>query len=103
MVPADFRDFYDGIAHVAATPADLLVALAMALLAGQSGAKGARHAAVALPAMWFAGGILGAHRSSAGAMALPTTLSLAIAGALGVLNARVRDAGIAVPAVPDGI
>lgn len=103
LVQTGFGDFYDGIAHVAATPADLLVVLALALLAGQSGTKAARYAAMALPAAWFAGGMLGAHWPSGGAMALPTTLSFAISGALVALNARVRDTGIAVLAISAGI
>lgn len=103
LVQTGFGDFYDGIAHVAATPADLLVVLALALLAGQRGTRAARCAVLVLPAAWFAGGILGAHWPSGGAMQLPTTLSFAVMGALVALNARVRDAGVAVLGIAAGI
>jgi urease accessory protein len=103
LVQTGFGDFYDGIAHVAATPADLLVVLALALLAGQRGTQAARCAGLVLPAAWFAGGILGAHWFAAAAMPLLTTLSFAITGALVALNANVRDAGVAALAIAAGI
>lgn len=103
LVQTGFGDFYDGIAHVAATPADLLVVLALALLAGQRGTGAARYAVLALPAAWFAGGIVGAHWPSVAAMPLLTTLSFATTGALVALNARVRDAGVAALAIAAGI
>ncbi|MDH4180787.1 MAG: hypothetical protein OEV46_02170, partial [Betaproteobacteria bacterium] len=49
LVETGFGAFYDGLAHVAVTPADLLVVVAVALLAGQRGSRAARLALFALP------------------------------------------------------
>ena len=103
LVETGFGAFYDGIAHVAVTPADLLVVVALALLAGQRGTRAARHALFALPLAWFAGGIIGARWPAMAALPLLTTLSFAIAGALVALNASVRDLGVAALAVAAGL
>jgi hydrogenase/urease accessory protein HupE len=103
LVETGFGAFYDGIAHVALTPADLLVVLALALLAGQRGAAAARYALFALPLAWLAGGLLGAHWPEAGALPLATTLSFALAGALVALNAKLRDASVAALALAAGL
>jgi len=42
LVETGFGAFYDGLAHVVLTPADLLVVLAIALLAGQRGVRQTR-------------------------------------------------------------
>ena len=44
LVETGFGAFYDGLAHVVMTPVDLLVGLAIALLAGQQGTQPARWA-----------------------------------------------------------
>jgi hypothetical protein len=103
LVNTGFGAFYDGLAHVALTPADLLIVVALALLAGQRGKRAARYALFALPIAWLAGGIVGARWPSAGALPLLTTLSFAIAGALVALNAKVRDVGVAALAVAAGV
>lgn len=94
LVETGFGAFYDGIAHVIVTPADLLVVVALALLAGQQGTRAARHAVFALPVAWLIGGLVGARWPFATALPLLTTLSFALAGALVALNARVRDVGV---------
>jgi len=82
LVETGFGAFYDGIAHVAVTPSDLLVVVALALLAGQGGTRAARYAVFALPVAWLVGGLIGARWPSAATLPLLTTLSFAIAGAL---------------------
>ena len=103
LVETGFGAFYDGLAHVALTPADLLVVVALALLAGQRGTRAARYALFALPIAWFAGGVVGARWPLAAGLPLLTTLSFAIAGALVALNATMRDVGIAALAVAAGV
>ena len=103
LVETGFGDFYDGIAHVAVTPADLLVVVALALLAGQRGTGAARYVAFALPVAWLAGGLIGARWPSMAAMPLLTTLSFALVGALVALNARLRGVGVAALAVVAGV
>jgi hydrogenase/urease accessory protein HupE len=94
LVETGFGAFYDGIAHVAVTPADLLVVIALALLAGQQGTRAARYTVFALPVAWLAGGLIGAGWPSVAGLPLLSTLSFALAGALVALNARIRDVGV---------
>ncbi|MDH5285893.1 MAG: HupE/UreJ family protein [Betaproteobacteria bacterium] len=103
LVETGFGAFYDGLAHVAVTPADLLVVVAVALLAGQRGSRAARLALFALPLAWLAGGIVGARWQGLVAWPLWTTLTFAMAGALVAANAKLRDAGVAVLAVVAGL
>ncbi len=103
LVETGFGAFYDGIAHVVVTPADLLVVVALALLAGQQGTRAARYAVFVLPAAWLIGGLVGARWPFATALPLLTTLSFACAGALVALNVRVRDAGVVALVIMAGV
>ena len=103
LVETGFGAFYDGIAHVVVTPADLLVVVALALLAGQRGTRAARYEVLALPITWLVGGVIGARWPSPAALPLLTTLSFALAGALVALNVKVRDAGVAALAIAAGV
>ena len=102
LVETGFGGFYDGIAHLAMTPSDLLVVLALALFAGQRGTTAARWALFALPLAWLVGGLAGAKWPGAGVPPLWTTLSFLLAGALVALGARVRYVGVASLAVLAG-
>ena len=57
LVNTGLGPFYDGVSHFALTPEDLLPALALALLAGQRGARAGRLALFVLPAAWLLGGL----------------------------------------------
>jgi hypothetical protein len=103
LVETGFGAFYDGLVHVALTPADLLVVLALALLAGQRGRRAARWALFMLPLAWAAGGVIGATWPAVGALPLATTLSFAVGGALVALNVPLRDTGVVVLAVAAGL
>lgn len=96
LVETGFGAFYDGIAHLTVTPADLLVVIALALFAGQRGTRMARIVVFALPLAWWLGGLIGAHWPVETALPWLTTLSFALAGVLVALNARVREVGVAV-------
>lgn len=103
LVETGFGAFYNGVAHLALTPADLLVVLALALLAGQRGTRAARQALFSLPLAWLAGGIVGAAWPQAGALPLATTLTFALAGALVALDVRLRATAVAALAVAAGM
>lgn len=103
LVETGFGDFYDGVAHFAVTPSDLLVVVALALLAGQRGTGAARYALFALPLAWMAGILVGAYWPSTAVSPLLTTLSFALAGALVALNMKLRDAWVAVFAAAAGL
>lgn len=103
LVETGFGAFYDGVAHVALTASDLLVVLALALLAGQRGTQAARWSLFAAPAAWLVGGMLGAAQGNA-AITLPvlTTLSFGVAGVLAALGARLPPPAVAAYAAVAG-
>ena len=103
LVETGFGGFYDGVAHVVLTPADLLVVLALALLAGQRGARAARWTLLAFPAAWFAGAALGAFVPSDSSLPVLTTLTFGVTGALVALNARLSPGAVAVLSVAVGV
>ncbi len=94
LVETGFGAFYDGIAHFALSLADLLVVVALALLAGLRGTRVARHTVFALPAAWLVGGALGATWPTTASLPLLTTLSLALIGILVALDAKLSDASV---------
>ena len=59
LVNTGLGPFYDGVSHLAMSPDDLLSALALALLAGLSGARAGRHVLFILPPVWLVGGLFG--------------------------------------------
>lgn len=89
LVETGFGAFYDGLAHVALTPSDVLVVVALALLAGQGGARTARWTLLALPMAWLAGGALGALRPLEASLPVLTTLTFCTAGALVAFNSKL--------------
>ncbi|WP_157278070.1 HupE/UreJ family protein [Methyloversatilis thermotolerans] len=104
LASTGFGDFYDGIAHVLITPEDLLVALAVGLLAGQRGSRATRFAVIALPLAWLAGGLMGARWSPLPSqLVVLTTATFALTGALVALDARLRDAAIIAIAIAAGL
>ena len=103
LVQTGFGAFYDGLAHVAVTPADLLLVLGVALLAGQRGTEAARWTLFALPVAWLAAGMLGARFASEATLPVLTTLTFGLAGALVALNAALRPAGVAAFATVAGL
>lgn len=90
LVETGFGDFYDGIAHVAMTPSDLLVVIAFALLAGQGGTRTARWTLLLLPLAWLVGGAAGALGPAQAVPPLLTTLTFGVAGALAALHPTWR-------------
>jgi urease accessory protein len=95
LVETGFGAFYDGVAHVALTASDLLVVLALALLAGQRGTEAARWSLFALPVAWIAGGLAGMTLGIDATLPVLTTLSFGVAGALVALRMPLRSAVIA--------
>ena len=86
LVETGFGAFYDGMVHLWVTPADLLLVIAVALLAGQRGPQAARWTLCALPVAWLAGGLLGARFPIESTLPLWTTLTFGIAGVLVALS-----------------
>ncbi len=59
MITTGLGPIYDGVAHFALTPEDLIPVVGLAVLAGLRGAKYGRWALFILPAFWFVGGAAG--------------------------------------------
>jgi urease accessory protein len=60
LVETGLGPVYDGIAHFALTPEDLIPALALAVLAGLRGGDHARRVIFVLPLAWLLAGLVGA-------------------------------------------
>jgi hydrogenase/urease accessory protein HupE len=84
LVNTGFGPFYDGIVHVLATPEDLLLIVALTLLAGLRGAPCGRAVLCVLPVAWLAGAVVGGMTGLAVDMPV---LSAALLIAVGVLVA----------------
>ncbi|MBL8419471.1 MAG: HupE/UreJ family protein [Dechloromonas sp.] len=93
---------YDGIAHFALTPEDLLPALALAIFAGLRGRAHARRAIFVLPLAWVLAGFVGASAK----IALPDSLAwapLLVLGGLVAADLRLSTTATTVLAAALGI
>ena len=90
LVNTGLGPVYDGVSHLALTPEDLLPALAMALLAGQGGARTGRLTLFALPGAWLLGGLVGLAFPTTSAGTLLTTASFLALGGLVAAEAKLR-------------
>lgn len=68
LVTTGLGPVYDGIAHLALSPADLAVVIALVLLAAMRGARQGRWLLAVLPAAWLVGGL--------GGLMIPFTVSV---------------------------
>jgi hypothetical protein len=89
LVQTGFGEFYDGIGHLLATLPDLFIVVAVALLAGSSGAPAARRALIALPAAWLAAGLLGSIAAVDIVSPWVTTLLFGLVGVLVALDLKL--------------
>ena len=74
LVTTGLGPFYDGAAHLAKSPGDLAILIALTLLGSMRGATAGRAFLALLPVAWFAGGEIG--------LAFPSTADLDWVGAL---------------------
>ena len=88
LVNTGLGPFYDGLSHLAMSPDDLLSALALALLAGLSGARTGRFVLFLLPPVWLLGGLFGLRMEQEVSLPLFSILSFLVTGALVVLDRR---------------
>ena len=89
LVNCGLGPFYDGIAHFAMSPDDLLSTLALALLAGLSGAQAGRKILFLLPPIWLLGGLFGLRLEQEVYLPLFSILSFLVIGALVALDRRL--------------
>jgi len=88
LVTTGLGPFYDGISHLTMSPDDLLSALALALLAGLSGARAGRNVLFLLPAVWLLGGLFGLRMGQEVSLPLFSILSFLVTGALIALDRK---------------
>jgi hypothetical protein len=94
--------FYDGLTHLLITPGDLLLVLALAVLAAQNGAAAGRALLLALPLSWLAFGWIGLQLPAEPTLPWLTTLSFTLVGLLVALQARLGARGLALLALLGG-
>ena len=88
LVNSGLGPFYDGIAHFAISPDDLLCTLALALFAGLSGAQAGRKILFLLPPIWLLGGLFWLRLEQEVSLPLFSILSFLVIGALVALDRR---------------
>jgi hydrogenase/urease accessory protein HupE len=89
LVNTGLGPIYDGISHLTMSPDDLLTALALALLAGLSGARAGRNVLFLLPPVWLLGGLFGLRMAQEVSIPLFSVLSFLITGALVALDRKL--------------
>jgi urease accessory protein len=103
LVNSGLGPFYDGLVHLFVTPEDLLVAVALALVAGLRGKACGRAMLFVLPPAWLAGSLAGrAIALSTGIPALSAMILIAL-GALVAADRRLPLALIAGAAMVCGL
>ncbi|MDD2762545.1 MAG: HupE/UreJ family protein [Opitutaceae bacterium] len=98
LVSSGLGPAYDGIIHVALTPAEILAVAVLALFAGRRGPADARLVLFVLPAAWLAAAMIGAA-PAAKLQGLLASLSLLLVGGLLAADAvvpRAITAGMAI-------
>jgi hydrogenase/urease accessory protein HupE len=82
LVTTGLGPVYDGVAHLALSPADLAVVMVLTLLAAMRGARPGRWLLAVLPAAWMLGGLTGLTFPINASLGWATGLSFLLAGAL---------------------
>ena len=82
LVTTGLGPVYDGIAHLALSPADLAVVVVLTLLAAMRGPRHGRWLLALLPAAWLVGGLTGLMFPISASLGWATGVSFLLAGAL---------------------
>jgi len=89
LVSSGLGPFYDGALHLLLSPDDLLVILALALLAALRGPRAGRLTVLTLPAAWLLGGLAGLALFPATAAGWLGVVSFLVVGILVAADARL--------------
>jgi hypothetical protein len=87
LVVTGLGPLYDGAAHFALSPEDILPTLALALFAGLRGPRSARRALAALGVAWLMGGVLGVVAPQASRVVMSSLTAALLLGFGGALAA----------------
>ena len=82
LVTTGLGPAYDGMAHLALSPADLAMVVVLTLLAAMRGPQTGRWLLALLPAAWLAGGLTGLLFTITAGLGWATGVSFLLAGAL---------------------
>ncbi len=82
LVTTGLGPVYDGIAHLALSPADLAVVMVLTLLAAMRGPRHGRWLLALLPAAWLIGGLTGLMLPINASLGWATGVSFLLAGGL---------------------
>ena len=94
LMETGFGGYYDGLAHLLLTPSDLLLVVALAVLAGQNGSRCSRWLLLTLIATWLVGGLVGLQFDSEPQLPWLLTLSFTLVGVLVALQVRAGVVGL---------
>lgn len=103
LMQTGFGGFYDGIAHLFLTPADLLLVLGLALLAGQQGPQGGRLLLMLLPLSWWIGLAVGQRWGLDLTLVLLSTVVFTAVGVLVALSLRLSAQVLAITVAGSGL
>ena len=82
LVTTGLGPVYDGIAHLALSPADLAVVMVLTFLAAMRGPRQGRWLLALLPVAWLVGGLIGLMFPINASLGWATGVSFLLAGAL---------------------
>jgi urease accessory protein len=95
LVNSGLGPVYDGAYHLVMSPDDLLVVLAVALLAGLCGARASRLAVLSLPSFWFVAEWIGLGMPKLPEWPWVSALCLLIVGGLVALDSKLPAVAVA--------
>jgi hydrogenase/urease accessory protein HupE len=104
LASTDLGPFYDGLLHALVSPEDLLVLLALAILAAYSGRGAGRQLVLALGSTWTLGTV-GGYLSASGPIEWPVAAAGVILalGIVGMLAVRLPAGGLVAAAIGLGL
>ena len=103
LVTTGLGPLYDGMTHLAVSPADLLLVVSLALFAGLGGAARGRGVLAVLPIAWLAGGLVGLRFVEESTAPVASALALVILGVLVAADAPLPRRASLVVVVGAGI
>lgn len=89
LAPTGLGPWGDGMAQLVLQPPDLLLVIALVLLAAQSGRASLDRLPLLLPAAWLSGGLIGLGLRNELTLALPATAAVMSLGVLVALGMRL--------------
>lgn len=103
LVTTGIGPVYDGIAHLLVSFEDLLLVIAIALLAGLNGPRAGRWMLFTLPLVWLLGGLAGTLVLATPLRVGPAALSLLVIGAMTAADFRLEPKAVTVLALALGL